>query len=235
MTDDQPHVLVVDDDRRLRELLRGYLSQNGFLVTTAADAAEARARLAVIEFDLAVMDVMMPGEDGLALTRALRGGTVQRGLPVLLLTARGGPDDRIDGLEAGADDYLGKPFEPRELVLRIQSILRRRPAAPPPAAAAAPTLMRFGRWIYDPAREELKSGPDSLRLTTAEATLLKALAATPGQAISREALCERTGLVGQDRTIDAQVTRLRRKIEADPADPRILLTVRGQGYLLRPD
>lgn len=230
MTEDMPHILVVDDDTRLREALRRYLGQNGFLVSTAADAAEARAKLDSLAFDLMILDVMMPGESGLDLTRGLKGR-----IPILLLTARGDPDDRIAGLEAGADDYLGKPFEPRELVLRIQSILRRLPKP-----AAPPAETRLGRWIFDPTREELRGGADPaaeiVRLTTAEAALLKVLAANPGTVFTREELVDRAGVDGNNaRTIDVQVTRLRRKLEDDPRLPRYLQTVRGEGYVLRPD
>lgn len=231
MTEDMPHILVVDDDTRLRDALRRYLGQNGFLVTTAADAADARAKLESLSFDLMILDVMMPGESGLDLTRGLKGR-----IPILLLTARGDPDDRIAGLEAGADDYLAKPFEPRELVLRLHSILRRLPKA----AAPAPLEMRLGRWLFDPQREELRGGADSgaevVRLTTAEAALLKVLAANPGTVFTREALVEKAGVDGNNaRTIDVQVTRLRRKLEDDPRLPRYLQTVRGEGYVLRPD
>lgn len=230
MTEDKPHILVVDDDARLRELIRRYLVGNGFLVTTAADAADARGKLAGLAFDLLVLDIMMPGENGLALTEALRrDGDV----PILLLTARDAPDDRIAGLEAGADDYLAKPFQPRELVLRITSILRRhaaRPADPPPSAA-----VRLGRLLYHPDRDELRAGDEVIRLTTAEAGLLRVLAASPGVTFTRDELAERSREVGNARTIDVQVTRLRRKIEPDPREPRYLQTVRGEGYVLRPD
>jgi len=228
MTDDPPHILVVDDDTRLRSVLQRYLGQNGFMVTTAADAADARARLAALAFDLMVLDVMMPGEDGLALTRDLR--RTGCALPVLLLTARGQPDDRIAGLEAGADDYLPKPFEPRELVLRLHSILRRVPRPPAPAAE-----IRIGRWLFDPTREELRADGDIVRLTNAESGLLKVLAAEPGTVFTREDLVDRAGVDGNARTIDVHVTRLRRKLEDDPRLPRYLQTVRGEGYVLRPD
>lgn len=225
---EQPHILVVDDDTRLREALRRYLTQNGFLVATAQDAADARAKLAGLEFDLIVLDVMMPGESGLDLCRDLRRtGTT----PVLLLTARGEPEDRIAGLEAGADDYLPKPFEPRELVLRVQSILRRLPR---PATQGSAIVI--GRWQFDPVREELRDGEEIVRLTSMESGLLRVLAAQPGTVFSREALVEKAAVdAGNDRTIDVQVTRLRRKLEDDPREPRYLLTVRGEGYVLRPD
>lgn len=231
---EQPHILVVDDDARLRELLRRYLSSNGFIVSVAGNAAEARARLQGIAFDLLVVDIMMPGETGLELTESLSasGG----GAPILLLTARDDPDDRIAGLEAGADDYLAKPFQPRELVLRINSILRRKSAAPPPVAAAPPPPVRLGRFVYQPDRDELRAGEgEAIRLTTAEAALMRALAAQPGMVISREELAERCRMDGNMRTVDVQVTRLRRKIEPDPKEPRYLHTVRGEGYVLRPD
>lgn len=243
--EDCPHILVVDDDDRLRELLRKYLSDNGFFVVTANGADMARSQLATFAIDLIVLDVMMPGEDGLEFTARLRQNCE---VPILLLTARGEPDDRIAGLESGADDYLAKPFEPRELVLRITSILRRAPRptpSPSPAAAAAEThpgadadtAIRLGRWRYLPEREELRSPEtdDVIRLTTAEAALLRVLATHPGTVFSREELAERMQGDINARTVDVQVTRLRRKIEADPRQPRFLHTVRGEGYVLRPE
>ncbi len=241
----QPHILVVDDDDRLRRLLRRYLAEQGFVVSTAAHAADARAKLKSLDYDLMVLDVMMPGESGIALMQDLRGEKGQgvgRPLPVLLLTALGETGDRIGGLEAGADDYLTKPFEPRELLLRINAILRR---APKPAVAS---LHRFGPWLYDPARDELRQGDEVVRLTGMEAGLMRALAASPGMALGRDALAERSRS-GQmparkeeeaertisERTIDVQVTRLRRKIEPDAKNPRYLVTVRGEGYMLMPD
>ncbi|MBI4183352.1 MAG: response regulator [Proteobacteria bacterium] len=226
MTADAPHVLVVDDDTRLRELLRRYLSENGFRVTTAADAAEARTHLAGLVFDLIVLDVMMPGESGLALTRSLRRID---SVPILLLTAMGEPADRIAGLERGADDYLAKPFEPRELVLRIDAILRRAEAGRPP------TEVRLGEAIFDRARGELRRAGLALRLTSAETALLSVLARSANLVVSREDLRAEARLSGGLRTVDVQVTRLRRKIEPDPREPRYLQTVRGQGYVLRPD
>lgn len=225
-----PHILVVDDDTRLRELLRKYLAGNGFLVTTAKDAADARAKLQSLAFDLIVLDIMMPGESGLELTESLRRDDA---IPILLLTARGEPDDRIAGLEAGADDYLAKPFQPRELLLRITSILRRQAARPPDPLPAQP--VRLGPMLYLPDRDELRNGEEVIRLTTAEASLLRILAASPGITFTREELTERSKVAGNARTIDVQVTRLRRKIEPDPREPRYLHTVRGEGYVLRPD
>ena len=219
------HVLVVDDDARLRELLRQFLARHGFTVTTAADAAEARARLASFAFDIAVIDVMMPGESGLDLTRHLRAATR---LPVLLLTARAEPADRIAGLSSGADDYLAKPFEPDELLLRIRAILRRAP--PPPVA---PARIAFGPYTFNLARDELMRDGTHVRLTTAEAALLHTLAEKADSAVSREELIARAHVDGGERTIDVQVTRLRRKIEDDPRNPRWLQTVRGAGYILR--
>lgn len=230
MTEDQPHILVVDDDTRLRELLRRYLSTNGFLVTTAGDAAEARAKLGGLAFDLIVLDIMMPGESGLELTESLRRTS---DVPILLLTARGESDDRIAGLEAGADDYLAKPFQPRELVLRMTSILRRQAVRPVEPSTVAP--VRLGPLMYHPDRDELRAGDEVVRLTTAEASLLRVLAASPGVTFSREELTERSRVAGNARAIDVQVTRLRRKIEPDPGEPRYLQTVRGEGYVLRPD
>jgi two-component system, OmpR family, phosphate regulon response regulator OmpR len=220
----EPHLLVVDDDSRLRELLRRYLSNSGFRVTIAADAAEARSKLAGFTFDLVVLDVMMPGESGLELTRALRR---EGRSPVLLLTAMAEPEDRVNGLEQGADDYLAKPFEPRELVLRIRNLLLRRPANP-----VMPEL-RFGGFRFDAARGELYRGADPVHLTAAEAGLLLALAQKAGQAVSREELS--VSLSGNVRNVDVQMTRLRRKIEHDPRYPRYLQTARGVGYALKPD
>jgi two-component system phosphate regulon response regulator OmpR len=221
----EPHLLVVDDDARLRELLRRYLSDSGFRVTTAGDAGEARSTLASFAFDLVVLDVMMPGESGLELTRALRtGGRV----PVLLLTAMAEPEDRVNGLEQGADDYLAKPFEPRELVLRIRNVLQRRPSADVESRE-----IRFGGCRFDVVRGELYRGGDAVHLTAAEAGLLSILARKAGQPVSREELS--LPLSGNVRNVDVQMTRLRRKIERDPRFPRYLQTVRGTGYTLKPD
>lgn len=225
-----PHILVVDDDGRLRDLLRRFLTENGFRVSTAADAAEARAKLESLAFDLLVLDVMMPGESGLDLTQYLRRTGV---VPILLLTAMAETEDRINGLERGADDYLSKPFEPRELLLRIRTILRRVNGAAPARAAGAPVLL--GGLLFDAERLELR-GPDRIvRLTEAEAALLRALAQNPGATLSRDDLAQRLDLTGNPRTVDVQVTRLRRKIEPDPRFPRYLQTVRGKGYALLPD
>jgi len=220
---ERPHILVVDDDTRLRQLLRKYLTDNGYAVSTAADAADARRHLDGMAFDLIVLDIMMPGESGLDLTRSLRG------VPILLLTAMGEAADRIQGLEAGADDYLSKPFEPRELLLRIASILRRVPRDEP-----APRVIVLGRFVFDAERGELRQGNQAVHLTSAEGTLLSVLAKEAGAALSREELASRTGNVGNPRTVDVQVTRLRKKIEDDPRLPRYLQTVRGRGYMLRP-
>jgi two-component system phosphate regulon response regulator OmpR len=228
MDADLPHILVVEDDTRLRATLQRFLGDNGFMVSTAGDAREARATLAALSFDLIVMDVMMPGESGLELTAALRRSM---SVPILVLTARGDPADRIAGLESGADDYLAKPFEPRELVLRINNILRRVPPPAPPKAVAT----RLGGYVFDFERAELHRGSERIRLTSAEASLLRVLAAHPGRVLSREQLIEESQVGGNARTVDVQVTRLRRKIEPDPKMPRFLQTVRGEGYVLRPD
>jgi two-component system phosphate regulon response regulator OmpR len=225
ISEPEPHLLVVDDDARLRELLRRYLADNGFRVTTAGDAGEARANLASFEFDLVVLDVMMPGESGLDLTRALRR---EGRVPILLLTAMAEPEDRINGLEQGADDYLSKPFEPRELVLRIRNILQRGPAA-----EVGSREIRFGGCRFDAVRGELYRGGDVVHLTTAEAGLLTTLAQKAGQAVSREELS--LSFSGNVRNVDVQMTRLRRKIERDPRFPRYLQTVRGTGYTLKLD
>lgn len=222
----RPHILVVDDDDRIRSLLSRFLTAEGFVVVTAPDAAAARTLRQRMIFDAMVVDVMMPGEDGLSLTRSLRAAG---DVPVLLLTALGEAESRIAGLEAGADDYLAKPFEPRELVLRLQAILRRRPQ-PAPAAAS----YRVGRWRYDPDGQNLTDGDETVALTGVEANLLKALAGRAGQAVSREELVVLCGLEAEgERTIDVQVTRLRKKLDDDSKAPRMLQTVRGKGYLLR--
>jgi len=228
----KPHILVVDDDDRLRDLLRRYLAEQGFIVSTSPSAADARSKLKSFSYDLLVLDVMMPHENGLDFTRSLRKepALVLRQLPILLLTARGEPSDRIEGLETGADDYLPKPFEPRELLLRINAILRRGPKPD----ARMPEL-KLGKWTYDPHRDELRCPEETIRLTDREAELMKFLAAELGAVISREVLAERSKGIVNDRTIDVQVTRLRRKIEDDPRNPRYLVTVRGEGYMLLPD
>jgi len=228
----KPHILVVDDDDRLRALLRRYLAEQDFIVTTAIHAADARAKLKSLSYDLMVLDVMMPGESGLEFTRSMNdtAGASARRLPILLLTARGEASDRIEGFEMGADDYLQKPFEPRELLLRINAILRRVPKP----VVEMPEL-KLGAWRYVPHRDELCSDKEIVRLTDMEAGLMRILAAEPGVPLSREMLAERSKGEINDRTIDVQVTRLRRKIEEDPKNPRYLVTVRGEGYMLMPD
>ncbi len=223
--DDDAHILVVDDDDRIRTLLKRFLQERGFRVSTAPNADKALATLNSLAFDLLVLDVMMPGMDGFELTEAVRGHS---DTPILLLTARGEAEDRIRGLTLGADDYLAKPFEPEELVLRINAILRR--AKP---VTAAIKRVEFGGWSFDLSRESLTKGGDLVRLTGGETALLAALAASPGQAVSRLVLSERTG--GGERAVDVQVTRLRRKIEVDPKEPLHLQTVRGEGYRLAAD
>jgi two-component system phosphate regulon response regulator OmpR len=223
----EPHLLVVDDDARLRELLRRYLSESGFRITTAGDTAEARRQLASFAFDLVVLDVMLPGESGLDLTRDLHR---ENQLPVLLLTAMSEPEDRVNGLEQGADDYLSKPFEPRELVLRIRNLLQRRPADD-----AIRQEVRFGGCRFDLTRGELFRGSEPIHLTAAETALLAGLAQRPGEAVSREELSLSAQFSGNVRNVDVQMTRLRRKIERDPRFPRYLQTVRGTGYVLKPD
>jgi len=231
MSEDASHILVVDDDARLRSLLRRYLAENGFRVSVAAHAGEARDKLRFLQPDALVLDVMMPGESGLDLTGALRAQSPS--LPILLLTARGAPEDRIAGFESGADDYLGKPFEPRELVLRLRAMLRRAPAAAVADAPAGP--VQIGRLEFDTARGELRGPGGVIHLTGSEAALLGALAAKPGQVFSREDIAAALGTdEAGERAIDVQVTRLRRKIETDPREPRFLHTVRGRGYVLKP-
>ncbi len=226
----QPHILVVDDDKRLRELLRKYLVDHGYLVTTAHDAADAAQKLQTIKVNLMVVDVMMPGEDGFAFTKKIRSHKELKDLPILLLTARGEKEDRISGLEAGSDDYLVKPFEPKELVLRVGAILRRAPKE-----KDGQKEIWIGHWQFDVERGELRGDGNIQRLTDVETSLLKVLAKAPGETISREDMAVRSTLPINDRTIDVQVTRLRRKIEPDPKQPRYLVTVRGGGYMLLPE
>ncbi len=222
----QRHLLVVDDDDRIRELLKQFLSRAGFRVTTAADAEAARRLLDLLDFDLLILDVMMPGEDGFSLTRWVR---KRSPTPVLILTARGLPDDRIEGLSLGADDYLAKPFEPQELLLRVEAILRR--AGPKPAG---PRRIQLGDYAFDLDRGELSREGAMIRLTEAEAQLLKVLAQNAHAAVDRMDLARDTA-DATGRAVDVQVTRLRRKIESDPRNPRYLQTVRGVGYMLAPD
>ena len=226
MNADNPHLLVVDDDARLRSLLQRYLSANGFRVTAAADALEARALIKSFAFDALVLDVMMPGENGLDLAADIR---AQHDVPILMLTARGEPQDRILGLERGADDYLPKPFEPRELGLRLTALIRRTRSATPPHRE-----IRMGECVFDPERAELTRAGKRVKLTSSEAQMLKLFAANAGRSFSRAALCARLG-IQLERTVDVQVTRLRRKIEEDPKLPLYIQTVRGVGYVLVPD
>jgi two-component system phosphate regulon response regulator OmpR len=224
---EDPHLLVVDDDERLRGLLHRYLTSNGYRVTAAADAADARALMKSIAFDLLVLDVMMPGESGFELMKSLR---THSKVPILILTAKGEAEDRIAGLEIGADDYLPKPFEPRELLLRVGALLRR--ATPP--ARSAHAEVRMGDSVYDPEHGQLRRKGKPVHLTSSEAALLQLFAANAGRSFSRTDLCTRLG-VSLERSIDVQVTRLRRKIEEDPKLPLYLQTVRGVGYVLVPD
>ncbi len=222
-----PHILVVDDDDRIRSLVSRYLNEHGFLSFTAENAKAAKEILEIGSFDALVVDVMMPGQDGREFTRELRQGS---DVPVLLLTAMGEVEDRLNGLQSGADDYLVKPFDPRELVLRLEAILRRRPQE-----KVIARRYRIGRWVYDPLVPELIDGAETLRLTDVEANLLKALTQQPDTILSREDLADLCGVDAGERTIDVQVTRLRRKLEEDSKVPRYLQTVRGKGYLLRVD
>lgn len=226
MNADNPHLLVVDDDARLRSLLQRYLSANGFRVTAAADALEARALIKSFAFDALVLDVMMPGENGLDLAADIR---ALHDVPILMLTARGEPKDRILGLERGADDYLPKPFEPRELGLRLTALIRRTRSSVPPHRE-----IKMGQCVFDPERGELTRAGKRVKLTTSEVQMLKLFAANAGRSFSRAALCTRLK-IQLERTVDVQVTRLRRKIEEDPKLPLYIQTVRGVGYVLVPD
>ena len=234
MSGAEGHLLIVDDDERIRDLLQKYLIRAGYWVSTARDAAHARKLLQGLQFDMIVMDVMMPGEDGISFTRALREETRT---PILLLTARGETQDRIAGLEAGADDYLPKPFEPRELLLRISAILRRSPD-PGRESAAMPSVLNLGAARYDVERAEMWRGDRLVRLTATEVQLMKVFAAHVGEVLSRSDIVSHLGRDGgqaQERAVDVQITRLRRKLEEDPKRPRYLQTVRGAGYMLVPD
>jgi len=231
--DSPAHILVVDDDARIRDLLKRFLSRNGYLVTVARDAGHASRLLQSLAFDMLVVDVMMPGEDGFSLTRRVRD---EINTPILLLTARGETDDRIEGLEAGADDYLAKPFEPRELLLRIAAVLRR--AATPPIPETAPKTLALGEAQFDILRGELRRGDEVVRLTSTEQALMRVFSRQPNEPVSRARLAEELGGSAgevQERAVDVQITRLRRKIEVDPKVPRYLQTVRGAGYMLTPD
>ena len=233
MSDLDAHLLIVDDDDRIRSLLKKFLMRNGFLVTAARDAAHARRILSGLDFDLVVLDVMMPGEDGIAFTRSLRETST---VPILLLTAKGETGNRIEGLEAGADDYLPKPFEPKELLLRINSILRRMPETF--AEEAAPKVLTLGPIRYDIERGEMWQGEDLVRLTSTEMQLMKIFSSSCNEPISRTRLVEELGRdrgQAQERAVDVQITRLRRKLETDPKQPRYLQTVRGAGYMLSPE
>ncbi len=228
MNDTLPHLLVVDDDTRLRALLQRYLSENGYRVTVAANAEEARAHLEGLAFDLLILDVMMPGKNGIELAQDLRTGSQ---VPILMLTAMSEPQDRIKGLQSGADDYLAKPFEPQELLLRIQAILRRTSR---PGEAAQNGLVRFGDFVFDLTRGELTQGGEIVALTSSEAALLRIFARSPGMTVTRADLARQAGNA-ESRAVDVQVTRLRRKIEPDPKAPRYLQTIWGEGYVLWTD
>jgi two-component system phosphate regulon response regulator OmpR len=223
LPDNAPHVLVVDDDQRIRDLLGRYLFENGFRVTTASDSVTARASMRGLSFDLVILDRMMPGEGGLELARALK--TISP-VPICMLTAKAEPEDRVEGLEAGVDDYVTKPFEPRELVLRLQNIMRRGQITAGPREE-----IRMGDFTFHIARGELKNGDENVKLTERERDLLRLFASRPGIPIARHELAS-DDATGSERAIDVQINRLRRKIETDPGNPVYLQTVRGKGYIL---
>jgi two-component system phosphate regulon response regulator OmpR len=230
IADHAQHILVVDDDRRLRELLARFLTQHGYRVTTAASAAEAQAKSESLVFDALVLDVMMPGENGFDYARRVR---AESQVPILMLTAQANPEDRVNGLEIGADDYLTKPFETRELILRLSNILKRAAPAEPAEAPAAPEAIRFGPFSFRFDRGELRRGDEAIRITDREREILIILGQRAGANVAREELAGASG--ANERTVDVQITRLRRKIEADPANPAFLQTVRGIGYRLLVD
>lgn len=223
VTSDKPHILVVDDDDRLRLLLSKYLSEQGFMVTSAASAAEARRKMAAFIFDLLILDVMMPGETGLELLASLKDNST----PVLMLSAMGEAEDRISGLELGAEDYLNKPFEPKELVLRIRAILRRVSAQEEKSL-----VVQFGAFRFDLANLQLKKDNEIVYLTSNEALILKLLAQQAGTPVSREELSRLMPGSGNERSIDVQIVRLRKKIEENDSKPLYIQTVRGAGYVL---
>jgi len=227
VADDAPHILIVDDDNRIRALLQRYLSEHGFRVTTAENAASARARIEALSFDLLIVDVMMPGENGFDLTASLRKTMT---VPIMMLTAQGNSGDRIKGLEIGADDYLPKPFEPRELLLRINNVLKRSVSAPPPTPAR--DVVRFGSFTFHVGRGELQCDGETIRITERERDMLRLLVEVPGETVDRYALAGNALDGANERTVDVQVNRLRRKIERDPGNPVYLQTVRGTGYRL---
>lgn len=226
LLDNAPHILVVDDDQRIRDLLARYLYENGFRVTTAIDAASARASMRGLAFDVVILDISMPGESGLDLARDLK--TIST-IPICMLTARAEAEDRILGLEVGVDDYVAKPFEPRELLLRLQNILKRgkEPSGPRDE-------ITMGDFTFHVGRGELKRGDESIKLTERERDLLRQFAQRPGMPIARHELASDES-TGTERAIDVQINRLRRKIESDPANPVYLQTVRGKGYILYTD
>jgi len=226
LADDAAHILIVDDDHRIRSLLGRYLLEHGYRTTTAKDVADARSTMRGLEFDLVVLDIMMPGESGLDLAKELK---TKSDLPILMLTARASADDRIQGLECGVDDYLAKPFEPRELVLRIKNILRRRDVE-----EVLPEEVQMGPLVFYVTRGELKRGNGTIKLTERERDLLRQFAQRPGETIQRHELAGEEGM-GNERAVDVQINRLRRKIEADPSNPVYLQTVRGKGYILHTD
>ncbi len=230
IADHAHHILVVDDDRRLRELLARFLTQNGYRVTTAASAAEAQAMSESLVFDAVVLDVMMPGENGFDYARRVRKSSQ---VPILMLTAQADPADRVTGLEIGADDYLAKPFETRELILRLSNILKRAAPSQPAEAPAAAEAIRFGPFTYRFDRGELRRDEEIIRITDREREILNILGQSPGGNVSREDLAGGSG--ANERTVDVQINRLRRKIEVDPANPAYLQTVRGVGYRLLVD
>lgn len=225
LSDDAAHILVIDDDRRIRDLLNRFLQANGYRVTTADSAMAAGSRMQGLEFDLLVLDVMMPGQSGLEFARALRSRSE---VPILMLTARAETEHRVEGLELGVDDYLAKPFDPRELLLRIGNILKRRASQP---AAAPDDMAHFGDMSFHLGSGELRRDGKPVRLTERERDLLRVLARNAGNTVSRADLAN-AGITGSERAVDVQINRLRRKIEADPSNPMLLQTVRGVGYRL---
>jgi two-component system phosphate regulon response regulator OmpR len=226
LPDNAPHILVVDDDQRIRDLLSRYLHENGFRVTPASDAVSARSAMRGLSFDLVILDVMMPGENGLSLARELKKTSL---IPICMLTARSDAGDRIAGLEAGVDDYVPKPFEPRELLLRLKNILRRGVSR-----ESSGDEIRMGEYVFHIGRGELKKGEETIKLTERERDLLRQFAQRPGTPVARHELASDDS-TGSERAIDVQINRLRRKIELDPSNPVYLQTVRSKGYILYTD
>ena len=216
------HILVVDDDDRIRELVKEYLEENNFLITTAKDSFDAKKKLEIIKFDLIVLDIMMPGQSGLSLTKEIK---KDNSMPIILLTAKGETVNRIEGLEVGADDYLGKPFEPKELLLRIKNILNKTKKTP------LPNEVYIGNALVNLKKLSIKLNEKVIKINPQERKVLEKMLESPGEVFSREDIGKIIN-ISKERTIDVMITRLRQKIESNPKNPKYLQTIRGSGYVL---